>query len=154
MRRLGSKAETPVDVRVLAATNKDPEQSVANGELRQDLYFRLNVFHIHLPPLREHKDDIPLLAEHILRDINAKHGKSVRGNRRGSAGHFHESHVAGKYSRTAERAGARGDHERKGPDFAVVAAGEFGKLASEEPERSFRDQSFRSGRQWTRWSGN
>src|SRR6202521_941215 len=79
VRRLGSKTETPVDVRVLAATNKDPEQSVANGGMRQDLYFRLNVFHIHLPPLRDHKDDIPLLSEHILRDINAKHGKSVRG---------------------------------------------------------------------------
>ena len=79
VRRLGSKSETPVDGRVLAATNKDPEQSVATGGLRQDLYFRLNVFHIHLPPLRDHKEDIPLLAEHILRDINAKHGKSVRG---------------------------------------------------------------------------
>ena len=79
VRRLGSKTETPVDVRVIAATNKDPEKAVADGGLRQDLYFRLNVFHIHLPPLRDHKDDIPLLAEHILRDINAKHGKSVRG---------------------------------------------------------------------------
>ncbi len=79
VRRLGSKSETPVDVRVLAATNKDPEKAVASGELRQDLYFRLNVFHINLPPLREHKDDIPLLVEHILRDVNAKHGKHVRG---------------------------------------------------------------------------
>src|SRR6202049_154911 len=75
VRRLGSKVETPVDVRVLAATNKEPEQAVAKGELRQDLYFRLNVFHIHLPPLREHKEDIPLLVEHILRDINVKHGR-------------------------------------------------------------------------------
>jgi len=79
VRRLGSKTETPVDVRVIAATNKDPEKAVTDGGLRQDLYFRLNVFHIHLPPLRDHKEDIPLLAEHILRDINAKHGKSVRG---------------------------------------------------------------------------
>src|SRR5579863_3323179 len=79
VRRLGSKSETPVDVRVLAATNKDPEKAVEDGGLRQDLYFRLNVFHIHLPPLRDHKDDIPLLSEHILRDINAKHSKSVRG---------------------------------------------------------------------------
>jgi DNA-binding NtrC family response regulator len=79
VRRLGSKSETPVDVRVLAATNKDPDLAVGNGQLRQDLYFRLNVFHIHLPPLRDHKDDIPLLVEHILRDVNAKHGKHVRG---------------------------------------------------------------------------
>jgi DNA-binding NtrC family response regulator len=79
VRRLGSKTETPVDVRVVAATNKDPEQAVASGQMRQDLYFRLNVFHIHLPPLREHKEDIPALVEHMLRDINAKHGKSVRG---------------------------------------------------------------------------
>src|SRR5260370_333552 len=79
VRRLGSKSETPVDVRVLAATNKEPEQAVSSGQLRQDLYFRLNVFHIHLPPLREHKDDIPLLVDHILRDVNAKHGKHVRG---------------------------------------------------------------------------
>jgi DNA-binding NtrC family response regulator len=79
VRRLGSKSETSVDVRVLAATNKDPEKAVGSGQLRQDLYFRLNVFHIHLPPLRDHKDDIPLLVEHILRDVNAKHGKHVRG---------------------------------------------------------------------------
>jgi DNA-binding NtrC family response regulator len=79
VRRLGSKVETPVDVRVVAATNKDPEQAVSNAQLRQDLYFRLNVFHIHLPPLREHKEDIPLLTEYILRDINVKHSKSVKG---------------------------------------------------------------------------
>src|SRR3984885_3841680 len=79
VRRLGSKVETPVDVRVLAATNKEPELAVSKGELRQDLYFRLNVFHIVLPPLRDHKEDIPVLVEHILRDINTKHGRHVRG---------------------------------------------------------------------------
>src|SRR6201981_372982 len=78
VRRLGSKSETPVDVRVIAATNKEPEQAVGNGQLRQDLYFRLNVFHIHLPPLREHKEDIPLLVEYILRDINTRHGRYLR----------------------------------------------------------------------------
>lgn len=79
IRRLGSKVETPVDVRVLAATNKNPEQAVADGHLRQDLYFRLNVFHIHLPPLREHKGDLPALIEHLLADISEKHGKKVTG---------------------------------------------------------------------------
>src|SRR2546425_6725182 len=79
VRRLGSKIETPVDVRVLAATNKDPEQAVGDGQLRQGLYFRLKVFHIHLPPLREHKEDIAPLVEYILQEVNAKHGKHVRG---------------------------------------------------------------------------
>jgi DNA-binding NtrC family response regulator len=79
IRRLGSKVETPIDVRVLAATNKNPEQAVADGHLRQDLYFRLNVFHIHLPPLREHKDDLAPLVDHLLVDISEKHGKHVTG---------------------------------------------------------------------------
>ncbi|HMD31179.1 MAG TPA: sigma-54 dependent transcriptional regulator [Candidatus Acidoferrales bacterium] len=79
VRRLGGKSETPVDVRVLAATNKDPEQAVAQGLLRQDLYFRLNVFHIHLPPLRARKEDLPALVDAILADVSAKHGKRLRG---------------------------------------------------------------------------
>jgi DNA-binding NtrC family response regulator len=79
VRRLGSKVETPVDVRVVAATNQNPEQAVADGKLRQDLYFRLNVFHIHLPPLREHKGDLPLLVDHLLAEISEKHGKKVTG---------------------------------------------------------------------------
>ena len=68
-----------MDVRVLAATNKNPEQAVASGHLRQDLYFRLNVFHIHLPPLREHKENLQLLVDHLLAEISAKHGKRVSG---------------------------------------------------------------------------
>jgi DNA-binding NtrC family response regulator len=79
VRRLGSKVETPVDVRVLAATNKNPEEAVADGHLRQDLYFRLNVFHIHLPPMREHKEDLAQLVEHLLADISTKHHKKVSG---------------------------------------------------------------------------
>ena len=79
VRRLGSKVETPVDVRVIAATNKDPQHAVAKGQLRQDLFFRLNVFHIHLPPLRDHKDDLPALIEYLLKDINQKHSRQVTG---------------------------------------------------------------------------
>ncbi|MGH9861433.1 MAG: sigma-54-dependent transcriptional regulator [Candidatus Acidiferrales bacterium] len=79
VRRLGSKSETPVDVRVLAATNKDAQEAVAKGQLRQDLFFRLNVFHIQMPPLRDHKDDLPQLVEHLLRSVNEVHGRSVRG---------------------------------------------------------------------------
>src|SRR5947209_9496118 len=77
LRRLGSKIETPVDVRVLAATNKIPEEAVSKGELRNDLYYRLNVFNIHMPPLREHKEDVPQLVEALLADMSAKHGRQV-----------------------------------------------------------------------------
>jgi DNA-binding NtrC family response regulator len=79
LRRLGSKVETTVDVRVLAATNKVPEDAVARGELRNDLYYRLNVFNIHMPPLREHKEDIPELVQSLLADMNSKHGRKVAG---------------------------------------------------------------------------
>jgi DNA-binding NtrC family response regulator len=77
LRRLGSKVETSVDVRVLAATNKVPDDAVANGQLREDLYYRLNVFNIHMPALREHKDDIRDLVKGLLSDMNEKHGRKV-----------------------------------------------------------------------------
>ena len=77
LRRLGSKVETTVDVRVLAATNKVPDEAVARGELRNDLYYRLNVFNIHMPLLREHKEDIPDLVSSLLADMSAKHGRKV-----------------------------------------------------------------------------
>jgi DNA-binding NtrC family response regulator len=77
LRRLGSKVETTVDVRVLAATNKVPEEAVAHGELRNDLYYRLNVFNIHMPPLREHKEDLPDLVQSLLSDMNEKHSRKI-----------------------------------------------------------------------------
>lgn len=77
LRRLGSKVETEVDVRVLAATNKVPEEAVARGELRNDLYYRLNVFNIHMPLLREHKEDIPALVDSLVKDMSAKHGRKA-----------------------------------------------------------------------------
>jgi transcriptional regulator with PAS, ATPase and Fis domain len=56
-----------------------PEEAVARGELRGDLYYRLNVFNIHIPPLRDHKEDVPQLVDALLADMNAKHGRSVAG---------------------------------------------------------------------------
>lgn len=79
LRRLGSKVETTVDVRVVAATNKIPEEAVSAGQLRNDLYYRLNVFNLHMPPLREHKEDMPQLVEALLADMNAKHSRQVGG---------------------------------------------------------------------------
>jgi len=73
VRRVGGKHEFEVDVRVVAATNKVPEEAVRGGHLREDLFYRLNVFQVHLPPLRERKLDIPLIAEALLVDLNRKH---------------------------------------------------------------------------------
>lgn len=78
LRRLGSKSETAIDVRVLAATNKVPEEAVAKGELRNDLYYRLNVFNINMPPLREHKEDLTNLVQTLIKEMNSKHQRNVR----------------------------------------------------------------------------
>jgi len=74
VRRLGGKTEIIVDVRVIASTNKNLEEALRRGGVREDLYYRLNVFHIHLPPLREHKEDLPALCEALIADLNRKHG--------------------------------------------------------------------------------
>jgi len=79
LRRLGSKDETSIDVRVVAATNKDPQQAVASGELRGDLFYRLNVFNIRMPALREHLADIPAIAQSMIAEMNQRHGCSVTG---------------------------------------------------------------------------
>jgi len=78
VRRLGSKAETSVDVRVLASTNKVPSEAVAKGQLRSDLYFRLNVVHILMPPLREHLEDLEDLTAAMLEELNRKHNRAIK----------------------------------------------------------------------------
>jgi DNA-binding NtrC family response regulator len=78
VRRLGSPKEIAVDVRVLAATNKKPHEAVTRGELREDLLYRLNVIHIELPPLRERREDIPLLAQHMMDELRERHQRQAR----------------------------------------------------------------------------
>jgi DNA-binding NtrC family response regulator len=77
-RRLGGRQELQVDVRVVAATNANPFEAVQNGKLREDLYYRLNVFAIEIPPLRERREDIPLLVQSFLQEFNQRNGRHVR----------------------------------------------------------------------------
>jgi DNA-binding NtrC family response regulator len=79
LRRLGARTEQEVDVRVLAATNRDPGQAVAQGNLRPDLYYRLNVFNIAMPPLRLHLEDLPAMADAMVAQMNQKHRRNVAG---------------------------------------------------------------------------
>jgi DNA-binding NtrC family response regulator len=80
--RLGSSDSIPVDVRVVAATNREPHKAVKDSQLREDLYYRLNVFPIALPPLRERGEDIEFLAEHFLAELNEREGTRKRWSRR------------------------------------------------------------------------
>src|SRR4051812_27762099 len=77
VRRLGGKTEFEVDVRVVAATNKVPEEAVKGGHLREDLFYRLNVFQIHMAPLRDRKDELRPIAEALLQNLNRKDGGKV-----------------------------------------------------------------------------
>jgi len=77
VRRLGAKSETQLDVRVIAATNAPLSDAIKEGKFREDLYYRLNVFPIPLPPLRDHLEDMPVLVRALLEDLNGKHDSRV-----------------------------------------------------------------------------
>jgi DNA-binding NtrC family response regulator len=77
VRRLGGKSEIVVDVRVIASTNKRLEEALQKGQVREDLFYRLNVFPVHLPPLRDRKEDIPALCEGLILELDRRHGCKV-----------------------------------------------------------------------------
>ena len=79
IRRIGSPKEIPVDVQIITATNRDLRAALHDAQFREDLFYRINVVEIHLPPLRERKEDIPLLCNHFLSQCNVKFNKQLKG---------------------------------------------------------------------------
>lgn len=79
VQRLGGKGNIPLNIRIIAATNKNLERMVSEGTFRKDLYYRLNVANIHLPPLKQRRDDIPVLLDHYVRELNNRFGRTIKG---------------------------------------------------------------------------
>ena len=112
-RRLGGRNEQSVDVRVIAATNIDPLEAVQKGKLREDLFYRLNVFAIRLPPLRERKDDLPLLVQAFINEFNARNQKSIAGVDQPGDADARAVRLAGQRARAAQRDRAGDDPGRR-----------------------------------------
>jgi DNA-binding NtrC family response regulator len=130
-RRLGGKSEVEVDVRVICATNRDLKEEIKRGRFREDLYFRLHVFTIHLPPLKERREDVPLLVQHFIEKFNAETGKRVQGVSPGAMAILHDYAWPGnirELRNTVERAmiltdGEMIDEEHLPPDMRPTRPG-------------------------------
>ena len=99
---VGGTGSVTVDVRVIAATNKNLEDEIRRGAFREDLYFRLNVIPFHVPPLRERRDDVPLLARHFLAAISAEYGKRPEAARARGPRRPGRAALAGQRARAAQ----------------------------------------------------
>ena len=116
VRRLGAKAEIKVDVRVLAATNKDPEQAMKAGTFREDLFYRLNVMSLAMPPLRDRREDIPLLIQAFLEEFNGKYDKRITSVDEEALEILMAHAVARQRARAPQLHGARDHRVRGQPD--------------------------------------
>ena len=114
--RLGGKHDVRVDVRVVAATNRDLEQAVADGQFREDLFFRLNVVCITLPPLRERREEIPILADYFLKKYSVQYNKPCAEHLARHDAAVHGVRLAGQHPRAREPDQARGRARHRSAD--------------------------------------
>ena len=122
IRRLGGKKEITVDIRIVAATNQDLQKAIADGELREDLYYRLAVVEIYLPPLRERAGDIKLLANEFLARFAQQNGKKITGFDDAAWDWILSLPLAGQRARAEERGRARGDHGARPDDRSAATS--------------------------------
>jgi len=132
--RVGGSEEVKVDVRVVAATHVNLQQAVAEGKFREDLYYRLNVIQIRIPPLRERREDIPLLADHFLERLSHELGKDVGGISQGALKILMDYHWPGNV-RELENAVERAMVTCRGPNLT-------------EEDFSFLQQNSAAGKTW------
>ena len=138
--RVGSSEPVQVDVRIIAATHQDLEELIRQGRFREDLYYRLNVFPIRVPPLRERVEDIPELAQHFLQLYGQRSGKAGARHRRRRPVAAEGVPLAGQHPPAGERHRARGGHRRGAGDhdrgIAAGTARSARRGASKGPRRS------------------
>jgi DNA-binding NtrC family response regulator len=142
-RRLGGRTEQSVDVRIIAATNVNPVDAVQKGRLREDLYYRLNVFAIELPPLRQRREDIPLLAQAFLGEFSARNGREVKAVSQGALERLESYHWPGnvrELRNVIERA-------------TILAPGEFIEAEHLPPELVAPPEARRAGASITLTAG-
>ena len=111
--RVGTNEPIKVNVRLISATNRDLADAIADGKFRQDLYHRLKVVSVKLPPLRERRDDIPLLIDHFLKEFTASHGKTDHGHHAGRAQGPDGLFLAGQRPRAEEHDREHGRDRRR-----------------------------------------
>ncbi|RMF89342.1 MAG: sigma-54-dependent Fis family transcriptional regulator [Nitrospinota bacterium] len=152
VRRIGATQARQVDVRIIAATNRDLLTEVEQGRFREDLYYRLNVLPLHIPPLRERPEDIPLLATHFLRKYAERNGKAVQGISEPALKLLLDYPWPGnvrELENVIERAVILGQYERitpadlpemltaRRPEYALLERGKRQRLTLEELEREY-----------------
>ena len=123
---VGASHPVHVDVRVIAATNKDLEEEIARGNFREDLFYRLNVIPFFVPPLRDRKEDIPLLVKEFLQQFGPQYGRPHVEMTEDALAALQAISLAGQRSRAAESGGARDDSESEDAADRAQASADAG----------------------------